>query len=498
MTSRLLVISNPEAYRDPEGDVPAFYQAVARSSRIQGLHLQSQQLLQQPEAPLQVLPLTSSLNHSSFLALGQHQGQRLAPDQVDGVFCRTLKPFPPGHLQRLQTLERSWRFLNRPSSKMRQMQARFLQEVAGPHLPPTLVSRDRGAIADFLAVHGTVVAKQANSTQARGVFRLQRQGDRWILEHAHRPTRIESALEPLLSDLEAESDEPLQFMRFLPRTSQGDKRIVVLAGHVLGAYVRRSASGHWVNNVACDGLCSLDQITDAERAAIAATWPSYLSLGLRILGYDFLQDDQGVWRISEINVGNVGGFHRLQQLGGAPAMDQLLTWIDDFCQSRQEPRIRQAEPRDDAAIAAIYQQAIDQGGITMDDRDYGPAAVAAKRQQLQERECLLVVTLRDEVVGWAELRRYSDRAGYQVCAESSVYVHRSERGNGIGHQLQQHLMAEAKRYGYQHLVAKVLAANPDSIRFHQRYGYDIVGTQRRIGLLRGSWHDVTILQYLMA
>jgi phosphinothricin acetyltransferase len=102
-----------------------------------------------------------------------------------------------------------------------------------------------------------------------------------------------------------------------------------------------------------------------------------------------------------------------------------------------------------------------------------------------------------EVLGWAELKTYSPRAGYSRCAETSVYVHPCAQGQGVGAQLLQQLIAKAQDLGYVHLVAKVVAGNDHSIRFHQRFGYECVGIQRRIGYLRGRWYDVTILQRLL-
>jgi len=43
----------------------------------------------------------------------------------------------------------------------------------------------------------------------------------------------------------------------------------------------------------------------------------------------------------------------------------------------------------------------------------------------------------------------------------------------------------------------VVAGNDHSIRFHQRFGYETVGLQRRIGYLHGRWYDVMILQRLL-
>ena len=499
MSVKLLLIADPARYPDIDGDVPRFYRAVAACPGFTPLHLATEQVNGRPSSQWQLTPLPAALDQDAFLQLGHLPSDRFVPEEIDAVFCRSLKPFAKGYLQVLQGLEPKLRFLNRPSSKIQQLKPHFLSELAGSFMPPHLVSSDAHQIEAFLDAHGEVVAKQGNSTQAQGVFRLQYKDGLYSVEHAHGQRRQHRSLMSLLNQLQAgtEVEPALQFMRFLPRTCEGDKRVVVLDGEILGAYLRRSLTGHWVNNVATGGGCTLAPVTEEERQAIEATWPSYASLGLRVLGYDFLQDDSGIGRISEINVGNVGGFSRLQQLGGAPALDQLLTWIACFAQADAPLEIREALPKDDAAIAAIYQRAIDQGGITMDDRRFPPQAVAQKRQELGARGALLVGVRLGEVLGWAELKPYSPRAGYSCSAETSLYVHPSVQGQGLGTQLLRQLMVHACNHGYAHLVAKVLAGNDHSIRLHQRFGFQPIGTQQRIGYLRGRWYDVTILQCIL-
>ena len=111
---------------------------------------------------------------------------------------------------------------------------------------------------------------------------------------------------------------------------------MVVDGEIYGSYLRRSKSGHWVNNVSADGECTLVDISIEERDAIAHTVGHYQRMGLHTLGYDFLMDDDGTWRISEINAGNIGGFARLELLTGRPVMDRFIGWLLDFA-SRPNP-----------------------------------------------------------------------------------------------------------------------------------------------------------------
>lgn len=158
--------------------------------------------------------------------------------------------------------------------------------------------------------------------------------------------------------------------------------------------------------------------------------------------------------------------------------------------------IRPANTKDYGAIASIYNEAIAHGGITMDGHFYTKENFQTIAQKMGDREIFLVAEIASKVIGWGIIKRYSDRLGYRFCCETSIYLTYSETGNGYGTALQKVLMEKVAEYGYQYIVAKILATNQDSIHFHQRFGFEIVGIQKRIGFINGVWHDVVIMQYL--
>ncbi|NEQ49282.1 MAG: N-acetyltransferase [Leptolyngbya sp. SIO3F4] len=159
--------------------------------------------------------------------------------------------------------------------------------------------------------------------------------------------------------------------------------------------------------------------------------------------------------------------------------------------------IRPAEPQDYGAIASIYNEAITHGGITMDGTHYTQQDIQKIVQKMNQREALIVAENATNVIGWGIIKRYSDRIGYQLCCETSTYLTFSETGKGYGDILQSALMEKIKAYDYHHIVAKILAGNQGSIRFHQRYGFEVVGIQKEIGFMDGTWHDVVIMQCIL-
>lgn len=159
--------------------------------------------------------------------------------------------------------------------------------------------------------------------------------------------------------------------------------------------------------------------------------------------------------------------------------------------------LRLAQPEDYGAIARIYNEAIAHGGLTMDGVFYTAATIAAIAEKMTDRECFLIAATATQVVGWGVIKRYSDRLGYQACCETSIYLSFSETGNGYGTALQKALMAKAIAYNYHHIIVKIVAGNQSSIRFHERFGFELVGIQKEIGYMNGTWYDIAIMQCLL-
>jgi phosphinothricin acetyltransferase len=161
------------------------------------------------------------------------------------------------------------------------------------------------------------------------------------------------------------------------------------------------------------------------------------------------------------------------------------------------PHIRNATPADAAIIAAIYNESIVANDSTMDDIPNTPADIRQQMAHFNNREVFLVLEEEGEVLGWGIIKRYSDRPGYRFCCETAVYIRRALRRHGYGSRIEQALIDRCRQFGYHHLVAKIWATNVGSIQMHERFGYEIVGTQREIGFKNGQWQDVTIMQCVL-
>lgn len=158
--------------------------------------------------------------------------------------------------------------------------------------------------------------------------------------------------------------------------------------------------------------------------------------------------------------------------------------------------VRPAYTSDCTHLAAIYQQSLDAKDCCMEvrvDEDY----FLKMLERFVDREALLVIEDGDVLHGFGVVKKYSDRIGYRVACETSIYLCRDVTGKGHGSKLQRALMEKVREFRYHHVVTKIWASNLGSIRFHQRFGFEMVGVQKEVGYLGGAWRDVAIMQCIL-
>lgn len=159
--------------------------------------------------------------------------------------------------------------------------------------------------------------------------------------------------------------------------------------------------------------------------------------------------------------------------------------------------IRQAGPDDAGAIAEIYTESIQARDSTMDTEPWSRDAARDLLRRLTGRETVVVLETDGQVVGWGIIKKYSNRPGYRVACETSLYVRRDRSGRGHGTAIQHELHRHARRLGYHHIVAKIWADNERSIGMHRKLGFTMVGIQQEIGLVDGMRRDIALMQRIL-
>jgi phosphinothricin acetyltransferase len=156
---------------------------------------------------------------------------------------------------------------------------------------------------------------------------------------------------------------------------------------------------------------------------------------------------------------------------------------------------RPAHDDDAAAIAAIYNQGIEERGATFET---SPRSVSDMRVRIADsRYPVLVAVVDGVVVGWAALSGYRARDCYAGIAEFSIYLERDERGRGVGRTLLRSLIDTARANGFHKLVSRIFPFNDASRRLCASCGFREVGVYEKHGRLDGTWLDVVIVERLI-
>jgi L-amino acid N-acyltransferase YncA len=156
--------------------------------------------------------------------------------------------------------------------------------------------------------------------------------------------------------------------------------------------------------------------------------------------------------------------------------------------------IRHAQPADAAALAAIYNEGIAEREATFETRLRAPGELTA---WFDGSYPVLVAELHGEIVGFAKIGSYSERAVYAGVGEHGVYVAAVARRHGAGRALLDALAEAAEAAGLYKLTSRIFSTNAASIALHVAAGFTVVGTQRRHGRLEGRWRDCVLVERLL-
>lgn len=162
--------------------------------------------------------------------------------------------------------------------------------------------------------------------------------------------------------------------------------------------------------------------------------------------------------------------------------------------------LRHARPEDAAAIAAIYNHAVEHTTAIWNDATVDAdnrVAWMADRQRagFPVRVAVDAPEGEDgEVVGYATYGPWRTFDGYRHTVEHSVYVREDQRGRGLGRCLLEDLVESARDAGVHVMVAGVEAGNAGSIRLHEHLGFIETGRLPQVGCKFGRWLDLVLLQ----
>ncbi|MBW7945915.1 MAG: glutathione synthase [Sphingomonadaceae bacterium] len=217
---------------------------------------------------------------------------------VDVVLMRQDPPFDIGYITAthlLEMLDGETLVVNNPREVRNAPEKLFVTQFADL-MPPTLITRRLEEVLAFRRRHGAIVVKPLHGNAGAAVFKL---GE----DDGNLPALVE-----LFSNVWR---EPFMVQRFLPKVSDGDKRIVLVDGKVAGAINRLPKAGEIRSNLAAGGNAAKTALTAREEEICARLGPELKRRGLLFVGIDVIDG-----HLTEINVTSPTGIVAIDRFNG--------------------------------------------------------------------------------------------------------------------------------------------------------------------------------------
>ena len=161
--------------------------------------------------------------------------------------------------------------------------------------------------------------------------------------------------------------------------------------------------------------------------------------------------------------------------------------------------VRPATIADAAAIVEIYNREVTETTATF---DLVPRTLEAQQEWLAARSGAFAAIvgidpITKQVVTFASMSPYKERAAYRTTVEDSIYVHRDYGGRGIGKLMLERLIDVARQSGFHSMIARIEASSAASRALHTACGFDLVGVEHEVGRKFHRWLDVAVMQLLL-
>lgn len=152
--------------------------------------------------------------------------------------------------------------------------------------------------------------------------------------------------------------------------------------------------------------------------------------------------------------------------------------------------VRPATSEDAKAILDIYAPYILDSFITFENEVPDLDSFKGRIAHYTGKFPWLVGEVGGRIAGYVYASPHRDRAAYQWCCESSIYMHDDFRGKGLGRILYSKLFSLLTIQGMRNVYAGITLPNDGSIRLHESLQFRWLATYENIGYKLGAWKSV--------
>lgn len=162
-----------------------------------------------------------------------------------------------------------------------------------------------------------------------------------------------------------------------------------------------------------------------------------------------------------------------------------------------EYTIRDAAVTDMPYVREIYNHYVANTVVTLDEDAMTLKEWTTKFAWLRKLDMpfLVAVSGSDQVIGFAYVSPWKQKAAYRRTVEDSIYLGPAATGKGLGKALLKELLARSKAAKIKEVLAVVVDKGAEgSIRLHEGFGFKEVGRLGKVGFKFNRWLGTVLLQ----
>ena len=173
--------------------------------------------------------------------------------------------------------------------------------------------------------------------------------------------------------------------------------------------------------------------------------------------------------------------------------------------------IRQATPADAEALLSIYDYYVRETAITFEYETPSVEEFRGRIENTLKKYPYIVACEKAEdgsegkIVAYAYASAFKAREAYKYSVETTIYVDKDQRRSGIGRMIYMELEERLKAQGILNLNACIGYPNGqedehltyDSVKFHDKLGYSMVGEFHQCGYKFGRWYNMVWMEKLV-
>lgn len=226
--------------------------------------------------------------------------------QMDVIMIRTDPPFDRNYFYTtllLDMVPAPTRVLNRPSG-LRNWNEKLAAMIWPELTPETMITQKLEHIHQFAASRERILLKPIDGFAGKGIFFL---------------TKDDPNFDQTVDMVTHGGRHRILVQEYVPAAVEGDKRILLLNGEVMGGILRKHAEGKELNNLDAGGSAHPTELTPRDLEICKAVRQPLIDEGVFFVGIDIIGGS-----LIEVNVTSPTGLQQLCEFSGVPWHHKMI------------------------------------------------------------------------------------------------------------------------------------------------------------------------------